>query len=205
MKSWVLWASLATLLSVGFCQKQTLPIKVLRCFECNANSNAGVTANCHLDPSNPGTKMTCQNDQVCFKEILGNFWKIRIFAPKTVTINDTFCLFQKRLTETWCTHADASNLLLISKKVRIAQNKRAPTGKMSPNAFVLRANATAFHKLCLWWHQWLLHWLSWKLFIRRQFFETIYSLLETASNFSENKTKYVEMHHLLISFKKDLQ
>ena len=37
------------------------------------------------------------------------------------------------------------------------------------------------------------------------FFETIYSLLETASNFSENKTKYVEMHHLLISFKKDLQ
>ena len=31
-------------------------------------------------------------------------------------------------------------------------------------------------------------------------------LLETASIFfPENKTKYVEMHHLLISFKKDLQ
>ena len=30
-------------------------------------------------------------------------------------------------------------------------------------------------------------------------------LLETTSNFSENKTKHMEMHHLLISFKKDLQ
>ena len=107
----------------------------------------------------------------------------------------TFPLFQKRLTETWCTHADASNLLLISKKVRIAQKKRTPTGKMSPNAFVLRANATAFRKLCLWWHQWLLHWLSWKSFIRRQFFETIYFifLLKIALIFSENKTQHMEM------------
>ena len=69
MKSLVLLA----LLSVGFCQKQTLPGKVLRCYECKAQTQAGVASNCYTDQSDPGTKITCQNDEVCYKEITGNF------------------------------------------------------------------------------------------------------------------------------------
>ena len=74
MKYLVLLASLATLLSVGFCQKQTLPGKVLRCYECKAQTQAGVASNCYTDQSDPGTKITCQNDEICYKEIAGNFF-----------------------------------------------------------------------------------------------------------------------------------
>jgi len=74
MKSLVLLASLATLLSVGFCEKQTLPAKVLRCYECKAQTQAGVAENCYTDQSDPGTKITCQNDEVCYKEITGSFF-----------------------------------------------------------------------------------------------------------------------------------
>ena len=73
MKYLVLLASLATLLSVGFCQKQTLPEKVLRCYECKAQTQAGVVENCYTDQSDPGAKITCQDDDVCFKAITGNF------------------------------------------------------------------------------------------------------------------------------------
>ena len=77
MKSLVLLA----LLSVGFCQKQTLPGKVLRCYECKAQTQAGVASNCYTDQSDPGTKITCQeDDDVCYKEITGSFFKsIKIF------------------------------------------------------------------------------------------------------------------------------
>ena len=73
MKSLFLLASFATLLSFGLGQKQTLPIKVLRCYECNAQTNAGDAANCHLDESDPGSLITCNDDDVCYKEILGRY------------------------------------------------------------------------------------------------------------------------------------
>ena len=104
--------------------------------------------------------------KIFISKILKSYWgrtfKIRILKENVrFTL---FSLFQKRMTETKRLLVDVSKNLLTFKKAN-AKNRRTTYTKKSPNAFAPKANATAFLQLCLWWLQWLCHWLSWKLFI----------------------------------------